>query len=315
MSPSASGTVFAAGTVCWREIKGVIHLLVIHRTVQKDHTFPKGKLDPGETLPQCAVRETWEETGLNVTLGAPLGSTSYTLANGKHKEVHYWASEVTEDEAKSSVFVPNDEVSAVLWLPIHKVAKELTYDLDRHVLQLFESLVAAEAHRSFALIVLRHAKALDPATYREPDQTRPLAEFGQKQAESIVPSLRAWGPAKVISSSSVRCVQTVEPFAAAHDRKITTSDDLSQHAFRGASQEITDIVDRRLHKRKTSILCSHGPVIPVLLEEIASATDSPLSQELQRAANLETGSFTVVHLRRDNPHLGIVAIETHDAPA
>lgn len=313
MSPALLETVYAAGTVCWREIKGVIHLLVIHRTVQKDHTFPKGKLDPGESLPQCAVRETWEETGVSVALGAPLGVTRYDLANGKSKEVHYWAAEVSDEAAKASVFVPNDEVASVRWLPIHKVAKELTYDLDRHVLNLFEALVATDAHRSFALIVLRHAKALDPLTYRLPDQTRPLAPQGLRQAEHIVASLAAWRPTKIISSSSVRCVQTVEPFAAAHDRKIMTTDDLSQHAFRGASQEITDIVDRRLHKRKNAILCSHGPVIPVLLEEIAAATGTPTTAALYQAAELDTASFSVVHIRSESPRSRIIAIETHDA--
>ncbi len=313
MSPRLPETVYAAGTVCWREIKGVIHLAVIHRTVQRDDTFPKGKLDPGESLPQCAVRETWEETGLSVTLGAPLGQTRYELPNGKTKEVHYWAAEVSDEAAKSSVFTPNEEVSSVRWLPIHKVAKELTYDLDRHVLELFNALVATEAHKSFALIILRHAKALDPLTYHKADQTRPLAEYGLRQAEHIVPSLQAWGPAKIISSSSIRCIQTVEPFAAAREKRITTSDDLSQHTFRGASQEITDIIDRRLHKRKNAVICSHGPVIPVLIEEIAAATGTPTTAALYHAAELDTGSYSVVHIRANNPRSRIIAFETHDA--
>ena len=160
---------------------------------------------------------------------------------------------------------------------------------------------------------MRHAKALDPLTYRKPDQTRPLAEFGQHQAEHIVPSLAAFGPTKVISSSSVRCIQTIEPFAAARVRKITTTDDISQHVFRGASQEITDLIDRRLHKRKNAIICSHGPVIPVLLEEIAAATGTPMTAALYQAAELDTASFSVVHIRSTNPRSRIIAVETHDA--
>jgi 8-oxo-dGTP pyrophosphatase MutT (NUDIX family)/phosphohistidine phosphatase SixA len=315
MSPAQSDVIYAAGTICWREIKGIIHLLVIHRTMRLDHTFPKGKLDPGETLPQCAVRETWEETGLEITLGAPLGLTTYDLANGKTKEVHYWAAEVTSDAVKKSTFAPNDEVDSVRWVPLHKVAGELTYDLDREVLARFEKLVESGAHDSFALILLRHAKALNPDTYEEPDQTRPLAELGRRQAEKIVPTLSAWGPKKVISSSSVRCVQTLEPFIIASQRKLVTTDDISQHTFRGASQEITEIIDRRLHKRKNTILCSHGPVLPVLLSEIVEATRTPYSPSLRRAADLETASFSVVHIRYDDPEAGIIAIETYDAPA
>jgi 8-oxo-dGTP pyrophosphatase MutT (NUDIX family)/phosphohistidine phosphatase SixA len=307
----APNTVYAAGTVCWREIKGIIHLLLIHRTVQRDDTFPKGKLDPGESLPECAVRETWEETGLSITLDSPLGVTEYALANGKRKEVHYWAAEVADDVAKASTFAPNDEVASVRWVPIHKVARELTYDLDREVLARFEALIEADSHRSFALILLRHAKALDPMTYREPDQTRPLAERGRHQAEQIVGTLFAWGQAKIISSSSLRCLQTVEPYALAAKRKITASDDISQHVFTGASQGISEIIDRRLHKKKNAIICSHGPVLPVLLEEIAASTNSALTTEMIRTSELDTASFTVVHIRASGGHNSIVAVETH----
>ena len=59
----------------------------------------------------------------------------------------------------------------------------------------------------------------------------------------------------------MRCIQTVEPFAAARDRKITTTDDISQHVFRGASQEITDLIDRRLHKRKNAIMAGFAATL------------------------------------------------------
>lgn len=55
--------IYAAGAVCWRLIDGKVHVLVIHRTVYGDVTIPKGKVDPGESLPQTAVREIEEETG------------------------------------------------------------------------------------------------------------------------------------------------------------------------------------------------------------------------------------------------------------
>ena len=32
-------------------------MLLVERTQHRDFSLPKGKLDPGETLPECAVRE------------------------------------------------------------------------------------------------------------------------------------------------------------------------------------------------------------------------------------------------------------------
>jgi 8-oxo-dGTP pyrophosphatase MutT (NUDIX family) len=56
--------------------------------------LPKGKLDPGEPLEECAVREVKEETALaDVKLGKPLVVTYHTYdEDGRHilKETHWY---------------------------------------------------------------------------------------------------------------------------------------------------------------------------------------------------------------------------------
>jgi 8-oxo-dGTP pyrophosphatase MutT (NUDIX family) len=62
--------------------------------------LPKGKLDPGETIEQCAVREVEEETGLQkVVMDGPLLVTYHTYdENGKHilKETHWFRMKVAD---------------------------------------------------------------------------------------------------------------------------------------------------------------------------------------------------------------------------
>ena len=165
-------TVYAAGAVLWRTIGDDIHVLVIHRTEHKDISLPKGKVDPGETLPQTAVREIREETGIKVALGVPLGATEYVMPNGKNKFVQYWAAEVTTKAIQKSKFVPNDEVAALEWLPLASARGELSYEPDKEILDNFAALVKEGVTKTFAVVVLRHGKATSPSDWRGEDATR-----------------------------------------------------------------------------------------------------------------------------------------------
>ena len=51
----------AAGGVVWKvTAKGLVKVLLIHRERYDDWSFPKGKLDPGESHRQAALREVAE---------------------------------------------------------------------------------------------------------------------------------------------------------------------------------------------------------------------------------------------------------------
>ena len=64
--------------------------------------------------------------------------------------------------------------------------------------------------------------------------------------------------------------------------------------------------------RQATVLCSHGPVLPDIMSEIALATGTLRGSYLGSASALEPGAFSVVHLSSTNPGSGIVAIETHE---
>ena len=106
--------VWAAGGAVWRMADGTIELLLAHRDSHDDWTMPKGKLDPGETLRACALREVEEETGLRCVSGDRLSLVPYTDGQGRSKAVVYWTMTVAE-----GAFVPNREVDAVGLSLIH----------------------------------------------------------------------------------------------------------------------------------------------------------------------------------------------------
>jgi 8-oxo-dGTP pyrophosphatase MutT (NUDIX family)/phosphohistidine phosphatase SixA len=304
-------TVFAAGAVVWRVVEGKVMVLVIHRSAHRDVSLPKGKVDPGETLPQTAVREISEETGLAVTLGVPLGMTNYTMPNGREKTVHYWAAEATDDAVRSSTFLPGGEVAALEWLSVRKACDALTYERDAEIVERFGMLVDDGVTRTFAIIALRHAKATPPYQFQGSDADRPLTERGLGEAKSIVPSLLAFSPEKIVASSAKRCRQTVEPLAKLLRLEPKVTDRISQDAYEDGTSDVRGLVGKRVRKRVTTVLCSHGPVLPDIVREVALATGTAPAATLSRAGDLPVAGFSVLHLSVDRPGSGIVAIETH----
>src|SRR5947209_615891 len=123
--PARGEVIRAAGTVLWRPGRAGPEVAVVHRSRYADWSLPKGKLERGETLPACAVRETLEETGFRPVLGRRLPEVRY-LAGGAAKAVHYFTGKAAKGE-----FTPNDEVDELRWLTSEAAARLLSYAGDR----------------------------------------------------------------------------------------------------------------------------------------------------------------------------------------
>jgi 8-oxo-(d)GTP phosphatase len=312
---TAVSPVLAAGALCWRIVNGKLRVLVIYRGDRADTSLPKGKVDPGESLPQTAVREIAEETGLDIELGAPLGTVEYQLPNGRDKVVYYWAAEVTDEAIANTTFAANAEVASLAWMSVKKARAALSYPHDIDVLDRFQRRRAAGNARTFAIIALRHGKAVAPELWDGPDSTRPLMQRGRDQAQSVAAGIAAYGPRKLISSTAARCLATIEPVAHLTGRKITPTDAISQEAFEGGYADVGSVLLKRLASKKTAVLCSHGPVLPEIIAEVARLSGATEQTALRGAAALSTGEYTVLHLSVENPTGGIVAIETHGPTA
>ncbi|MER7796287.1 NUDIX domain-containing protein [Microbacterium sp. NPDC096154] len=303
--------VYAAGGVVWRLADGKLRVLLIHRTKYRDITLPKGKVDPGEMLAETAVREICEETGIQVALGAPLGVSHYRLPSGRQKIVHYWAAEARDSAIRASTFKPNAEIAALEWVSLKKAHARLSYPVDIEILESFERLVDDGVLHTFPVIALRHGKALPRDEWDGRDALRPLHPKGKQQAKAVVGPLSAFGVRRIVSSTAVRCAKTVAPLAKALGRRVDETDLISQDAWEDGTSDVREVVGRRVRAGKPAVLCSHGPVLPDILSELALATATLRGSYLTDAASLETGAFSVVHISATNPGSGIVSIETH----
>jgi 8-oxo-dGTP diphosphatase len=128
--------VHAAGCVLWRRSPhhGEIEIALVHRPKYGDWSHPKGKLKRGEEPALAAVREVREETGMEPEIGAVLPTVRY-LANGRPKQVSYWAA-----EALRGRFTPSREVDRLVWLTPAAARDRLTHPRDR---ALVDALLAA----------------------------------------------------------------------------------------------------------------------------------------------------------------------------
>lgn len=302
--------VFAAGAVCWREVGKDLMVAIIHRGRYKDWSFPKGKVDPGETLAEAAVREIKEETGLKVKLGVPLSTVSYPIDKGKTKVVHYWAAKVSDKAVANSKFKPDEEVSEVVWVKADQAFAKLSYKHDRELLQEVLDLRKNGMLKTKPLIIIRHAHATPRTHYVGEDGKRPLLPEGKKQAKELVRLLSAYGPKRVFTSPWRRCKDTIAPYAQAHRYKIIDRGELSEMGNAKGPARTAKVAKNLFTDARSSVLCTHRPTLPTITQVLASYAEPKLAKLILEAKALKPGDFIVLHLTTAGKKPRLVAVES-----
>lgn len=278
----------AAGALVWRESSGTIEVCLVHRPRRGDWTIPKGKLENGESILGCAVREVAEETGQHITLGLPLPSTHYVV-DGRPKTVHYWAAEAEPQRLDRAA---DDEVDEVRFVPADLAADLATYEHDQRLISALAAKSPREL-RTTPVVIIRHARAIPRPDWIGDDSLRPLDAIGADQAAKLIDPLNALGVTACLSSPAVRCVDTVRPWALERDVTVELAPSLSESEF--TPESLPKITNES--RGRSVALCSHRPVLPHLLAEFG----------LPEGDGLRVGEFVVAH-RIDKQ---VVATERH----
>ncbi|OMH24398.1 NUDIX hydrolase [Tersicoccus phoenicis] len=307
MADAAHATVLAAGALCWRLRGGELEVLLVHRPRYDDWSWPKGKQDAGETLPQTAVREVREEAGVRITLGIALPTASYRVAAGR-KDVSYWAAQlhhatVAEGDGK--------EVDRVRWAGPTAAARLLSNPTDREPLRALVAAHEAGTLQTREVLVIRHAKAKPRSKWTHAEGQRPLAATGRRQAHALADLLVAWRPQKIVTSPWLRCIQTISPYAKAHGVKVSTEPALTEASARLKPRRAAAAIEKVLEKSRPMAVCTHRPVLPIILATMAAHAPRALVCQLPDTdPYLSPGEVLVVHLSTAEPGR-VVGVERH----
>ncbi len=115
-----------------REEDGKIYILMIRHKAGGHRSFPKGHMEPGETEYMTAVREVFEETGVQIRIATDFRQTvHYHPLPGVSKEVVYFLTETAQSEIRPRA----GEIAQVEWVLLESAEQSLTHENDKTVLR------------------------------------------------------------------------------------------------------------------------------------------------------------------------------------
>jgi 8-oxo-dGTP pyrophosphatase MutT (NUDIX family)/phosphohistidine phosphatase SixA len=307
----------AAGALPWRRRRGALQVAMVHRPRYGDWAWAKGKLESDEQWPVAAVREVFEETGFHVRLGRTLPTSEYAVPDQAGqpttKECRYWAAEVVGGDGALV-----NEIDEVDWLDVPAAAARLSYARDHDQLRALEEADRVGTLTTWPLVVIRHARSRPRSSWSKADPLRPLNPRGRARAEALIPILAAYGVTRVVTSPSVRCLDTVLPYAVASGKRARLKAGLSEEGFAEQPDRAPYHLTRLLERGHAAVVCSHGPVLPVLLEQLAGIAHSDPSAQATLSAvaqgGMGKGEALVAHLVGTGDQARVVDVERYLAP-
>ncbi|MDQ2674014.1 MAG: NUDIX hydrolase [Chloroflexota bacterium] len=117
-----------------RTVEGRHQVLLVHRRSPRLWALPKGTPDSGETVEETALRETREETGLEVPIERRLRSIRYFFVRGStrfHKTVHFFLMRPVGGRLEDH----DAEFDEVAWVDLEEALAILNHATERSVVE------------------------------------------------------------------------------------------------------------------------------------------------------------------------------------
>ncbi|WP_425955248.1 NUDIX hydrolase [Xylanimonas sp. McL0601] len=310
--------VRTAGGLVWRVRDGKLQVQLVHRPRYDDWSWPKGKLDAGESLHAAAVREIAEETAKPVVLGVPLPSMRYRMPDGRWKTVSYWASRRVKSDGDTQAhsarpIVPpasKEEIDRVRWLDVEEASARLTRRTDRKPLVALVAEFEQGRLATHAVVIARHGRALARTSWFGEEQDRPLTPIGHAHAAALVPVLSAYGVSRVVSSRWERCAATVAPYVRAAHLRPWYSEHLTETHHEQSPARVARTVRQLLEAQTSAVLCTHRPVLPTVLDVLGQHSRRAVADLLpSEDPFLEPGELLVAHVATTPRGPRVVAVE------
>ncbi len=269
-------------------------VLLVHRVDPDAWVLPHGALDPDEYPASCAARRTLQQTAVGVRVGIPLGQASHTEGHNT-QQVAYWRAVAVS----AGRHHPTEDVDRVAWLPAAEAA-QLVAPEERALVER-----ATELPDSIPVLIVRHGKAMLRADWSGRDQARPLTSRGRRQSARLVALLEAFGVGTLASSTSNRCMKTLQPFAKANRLEVvgwtTLSEEQAEQNLKAVEKLTRRLAKEALDAGTPLAICGHRPVLPTMLSTFGIP---------HRA--LKPGTTVIAHL---DPLGDTLAVEYHEPRA
>lgn len=139
----------SAGGVVHRTVDGATEILLVHRRAPVLWALPKGTPDSGETIEETALRETREETGIEVEIEAPLSAIRYFFVRGTtrfHKTVHFFLMR----PVGGAIELHDGEFDEVRWARVGEALALMNHATERSVVERAVALLAVGTDRDAA---------------------------------------------------------------------------------------------------------------------------------------------------------------------